>query len=46
MRQQVACYITLLKFTEKGAKSIKNTAARANQFSVAARKAGVTVVAQ
>jgi hypothetical protein len=42
----MACYITLLKFTEKGAKSIKNTATRANQFSVAARKAGVNVVAQ
>lgn len=42
----MACYITLLKFTEKGAKSIKSTASRAKQFRSAAEKSGVKVVGQ
>jgi uncharacterized protein with GYD domain len=42
----MACYITLLKFTEKGAQAIKNTATRAEQFRDAAAKAGVKVVGQ
>lgn len=42
----MASYITLLKFTEKGAKAIKNTARRAKQFRETAAKAGVKVVGQ
>ena len=42
----MACYITLLKFTEQGAKSIKDTATRAAQFRTAAEKSGVKVVGQ
>ena len=42
----MACYISLLKFTDKGAKSIKSSAARAKQFRAAAAKAGVKVVEQ
>jgi len=40
------CYIALLNFTEKGAKQIKNSTARAHQFDKLAEKAGVKVVGQ
>jgi uncharacterized protein with GYD domain len=39
-------YIALLTFTEKGAKQIKNSTARAHQFDKLAEKAGVKVVGQ
>lgn len=42
----MACYISLLKYTEKGSKGIMSTAARAKQFRAAAAKAGVKVVGQ
>ena len=42
----MAYYVSLLKFTDKGAKAIKDTATRAKQFRAAARKAGVKVVGQ
>jgi uncharacterized protein with GYD domain len=42
----MATYISLLKFTEKGAKAIKQTLSRAALFRKAAAKAGVTVVGQ
>ena len=40
------CYIALLKYTEKGAKQIKNSTSRAHQFDKLAEKAGVKVVGQ
>ena len=40
------CYIALLNFTEKGAKQIKNSTARAHQFDRLEEKAGVKVVGQ
>ena len=39
-------YISLLRFTEKGAREIKNSTARALEFDKAAEKAGVRVEAQ
>lgn len=39
-------YITLLRFTEQGAKNLKKSTARANDFREAAAKAGVNVEAQ
>ena len=39
-------YITLIRFTEQGAKNIKQSTARASAFAGAAAKAGVKVVAQ
>jgi uncharacterized protein with GYD domain len=42
----MATYISLLKFTEKGAKAIKQTVGRASAFRKAAEKAGVEVVGQ
>lgn len=42
----MATYISLLKFTEKGAKAIKQTLSRAAQFRKAAEKSGVRVVGQ
>ena len=42
----MACYVSLLKFTDKGARAIKTTAARAKQFRAAAKKTGVQVVGQ
>ena len=39
----MARYITLLRFTEQGAKNIKNSASRAHNFSDLAAKAGVKV---
>ena len=39
-------YISLLKFTEQGAKNIKKSTARAHDFNSAAAKAGVKVEAQ
>jgi uncharacterized protein with GYD domain len=39
-------YISLLRFTEKGAREIKNSTTRALDFDKAAEKAGVRVEAQ
>jgi len=39
-------YITLLKFTEQGAKTIKNSTSRAAAFRETAAKAGVNVESQ
>jgi uncharacterized protein with GYD domain len=39
-------YISLLRFTEKGAREIKNSTHRALDFDKAAEKAGVRVEAQ
>jgi uncharacterized protein with GYD domain len=39
-------YISLLKFTEQGARAIKKSTARAHDFNAAAAKAGVKVEAQ
>jgi uncharacterized protein with GYD domain len=39
-------YISLLRFTEKGAREIKNSATRALDFDKLAEKAGVRVEAQ
>ena len=39
-------YISLLRFTEKGAREIKNSTPRALDFDKAAEKAGVRVEAQ
>lgn len=42
----MARYITLLKFTEKGAKAIKESTSRAHAFDALAAKAGVQVEGQ
>lgn len=42
----MARYITLLKFTEQGAKNIKKSTARAHAFDKLAAKAGVKVEGQ
>jgi uncharacterized protein with GYD domain len=39
-------YISLLRFTEQGAKNVKNSTTRAAAFNKAATKAGVTIDAQ
>ena len=39
----MARYISLLKFTEQGAKAIKKSTARAREFNAAAAKAGVKI---
>ncbi len=39
----MARYVSLLKFTEKGASGIKDSANRAHGFAEAAAKAGVTI---
>ena len=42
----MARYLTLLKFTEQGAKNIKKSTARAHAFDKLAAKAGVKVEGQ
>ena len=42
----MACYITLIRFTEEGAKNIKQSTIRASAFARAAAKSGVKVEAQ
>lgn len=42
----MARYVTLLRFTDQGARGLKQSAARARAFSKAAEKAGLTVEAQ
>jgi uncharacterized protein with GYD domain len=39
-------YVSLLKFTEQGARGIKKSTARAHDFNSAAAKAGVKIEAQ
>ena len=39
-------YVTLLRFTEQGARDIKDSTKRAHAFAEAARKSGVTIRAQ
>ena len=41
----MARYVTLIRFTEKGARMIKQSTARANAFNKTAAKAGVKVEA-
>jgi len=41
----MARYVTLIRFTEKGARAIKQSPARANSFHKIAAKAGVKVEA-
>ena len=42
----MACYISLLRFTEQGAKNIKKSTARAHAFDKLAARAGVKVEGQ
>ena len=42
----MARYISLIKFTERGAEDIKKSTARAHQFDEAAAKAGVKIEGQ
>jgi uncharacterized protein with GYD domain len=42
----MARYITLLRFTEQGAKGIKESTRRAHDFDRAAKKAGVKIEGQ
>lgn len=42
----MATYVSLLKFTEKGSKAIKQTLGRATQFRKVTEKCGVKVVGQ
>jgi uncharacterized protein with GYD domain len=42
----MACYISLLRFTEEGAKNLKKSTTRAHTFNSAAKKAGVTIEGQ
>ena len=42
----MATYISLLNFTEKGAREIKDSPARAESFDEAAMATGVTIVGQ
>jgi uncharacterized protein with GYD domain len=42
----MARYLTLLKFTEQGARNIKKSTERAAAFRDAAKKAGVTIETQ
>lgn len=42
----MARYLTLLRFTEKGAKAMSKSPSRAKAFAAAAKQAGVTVEAQ
>lgn len=39
-------YVSLLRFTEQGAKGLKQSTTRAHAFAEAARKAGVTIEEQ
>ena len=42
----MARYITLIRFTEQGAKNLKKSTGRARAFDEAAKKAGVTIEGQ
>ena len=42
----MACYIALLRFTEQGAKDLKQSTKRAHKFDKAAKKAGVKIEGQ
>ena len=42
----MARYVSLLRFTDQGARKMKDSAARANAFKQKAEKAGVTVESQ
>ena len=42
----MATYISLIRFTEQGARNIKKSVDRAHKFDQAAEKAGVTIEAQ
>ncbi len=42
----MATYVTLLKFTEEGAKKIKDTCKRAADFKASAKKLGIEVKEQ
>jgi uncharacterized protein with GYD domain len=39
-------YVSLIRFTDQGAKAIKKSTARARAFAKAAKQAGVTIEAQ
>ena len=42
----MACYIALLRFTETGAKDLKQSTKRAHKFDKTAKKAGVKIEGQ
>ena len=42
----MACYIALLRFTEQGAKDLKQSTKRAHKFDKTAKKAGVKIEGQ
>jgi uncharacterized protein with GYD domain len=42
----MATYVSLIKFTEKGVKSVKDTCKRAAEFKASAKKLGVEVKEQ
>ena len=42
----MARYVSLIRFTDQGARALKKSAARALGFRKAAKKAGITVEAQ
>lgn len=42
----MARYVTLIRFTDQGARAIRKSAARASAFRKAAARAGITVEAQ
>jgi uncharacterized protein with GYD domain len=42
----MATFVSLIKFTEKGAKSVKDTTKRAAEFKASAKKLGVDVKEQ
>jgi len=42
----MARYVSLLRFSDQGARSIKNSTRRAESFKRAARKAGITIEQQ
>ena len=42
----MARYVSLIRFTDQGARALKKSAARASSFRKAAEKAGITVEAQ
>jgi uncharacterized protein with GYD domain len=42
----MACYVSLIRFTDQGARALKKSAARALSFRKTAEKAGLSVEAQ
>jgi uncharacterized protein with GYD domain len=42
----MACYITLIRYTDQGARNVKKSTARAHKFDALAAKSGVKVEGQ